>query len=329
MLTGLVLLAAQEAAGGRSTVSDPIRLQAEARATATIAAAQEAGADALVDAMRQTTAEAQRAAQAEIAAMVAMETIEAGRDQATSTAEALRDQATSTAEAGRDQTTATAQAQATSTAVAIIKTAVALQPTETVVAANASAYVAQKDWERRMAPYRAIGEAVFWSALGLFFVLACLWVFPRAWVAIQTRFLRVDNEADGVKWMFVGAGVVDAWRGKFKFTPYDHDRDRGPGQTIDPHRPDGLLPGSDPRVTERDQAVQALTRPVLAAGGGNGTSPRRRNFPVRTTLAPLAARPGPSRSYRVLQPGAALPAPVQRVLDNAVIASLDRDWEVG
>jgi hypothetical protein len=126
--------------------------------------------------------------------------------------------------------------------------------------------------------------------------------------------------------MLVGTkGLVEAWTGKFKATSYNSDRDRGPGQTIDPDRDGDLLPGSDPRVTERDQIVDGLTRPVQAAARGNGTGWRRSQLPApRWNHAPVG---GPQRAYRVLRPGAALPSQVRRVLDEAVVASLDRDWE--
>ncbi|MCP4589860.1 MAG: hypothetical protein GY842_03890, partial [bacterium] len=193
-------------------------------------------------------------------------------------------------------------------------------------AADTAAYVTAKTWEQRMAPWEFIGKGLFWTATGVFCFLACLWVFPRAWIALQMRFLRVNDEADGPQWMLVGTkGLIDAWTGKFKATPYNGDRDRGPGQTIDPDRDGGLLPGSDPKVTERDQIVDGLTRPVQASARGNGAGRRAVRLPApRWNHAPVG---GPQRGYRVLRPGAALPRPVRRVLDEAVVASLDRDWE--
>jgi hypothetical protein len=210
--------------------------------------------------------------------------------------------------------------------VAATATADFVAPTSTAIAADTSAYVTEKTWTQRTIPWTVVGKALFWSALGLFAILACVWVFPRAYVALQMRFLRVDDEADGSEWLFVGTkGLLGAWLEAAKVTPYNGDRDRGPGQTIDPDRPPGLLPGSDPKVTERDQFVDALTRPVQATAGGNGAGLRRPVLPApRWNHAPVS---GPVRPYRVLRPGTALPPQVQRVLDSTVVAALDRDWE--
>ncbi|MCP4542464.1 MAG: hypothetical protein GY832_35520 [Chloroflexi bacterium] len=361
VIVGLVLLAARDPGSqmpfvtpgtnndnDTNVIGDLIRLQAEARATSTVAAAQEAGADGMVAAMWQSTAEAQQAR--DHATAIAIASIEATRQAQAAAAEATKRaeialtsvaiekivveatieagqaQATATAEAQRDQATATARANATSTAVAATATANYVAPTSTAIAADTSAYVAEKTWEARTVPWTTVGKMAFWTALASFFILACVWIFPRAWIAVQMRFLRVDDEADGPQWMFVGTkGLIEAWSGQFKGTSYNSDRDRGPGQTIDPDRKAGLLPGSDPRVTERDQIVDALTRPVQAAGKGNGVGPRRPALPTpRWRHAPVG---GPARAYRVLRPGSTLPPQVQRVLDHAVVASLNRDWE--
>lgn len=366
VIIGLALLAAHDpgsqmsfpapSSGDMDAGVDPVRLQAEARATSTVAAAQEAGADGMVTAMWQSTTEAQRARDdATATAIAAVEATRQAQAAATARAEAAIEatkraeisltsvaiekmvveatieagqaQSTATAEAQREQATATARADATRTAVAATATAEYVAPTSTAIAADTSAYVTEKTWEARTVPWTTVGKVAFWSALALFFILACVWIFPRAWIAIQMRFLRVNDKADGPQWMIVGTrGLIEAWSGKFKATPYNSDRDRGPGQTIDPDREADLLPGSDPRVTERDQLVDALTRPVQAAAAvGNGARPRRPALPTpRWRHAPVA---GPARPYRVLRPGTALPAPVQRVLDHAVVASLDRDWE--
>ncbi len=342
-----------------SAADDPVGTQIAAQATSTVAAAQQAGADMMVTAMAQSTQEAQAAAaaaaeatrQAQIAATARVEaaaeatkraeiaatsvaieqivvqaTIEAGRAQGTATAQA---QATGAAIVVAEATSA-ARAQATRTAVAATTTAVWVEPTLDVINADTSAYVTEKTWAERTTPWTTVGKALFWSALGLLTVLACAWVFPRAWIALQMRFLRVNNEADGPEWMIVGTkGLIQAWTGMFKATPYSSDRDRGPGQTIDPDRSEGLLPGSDPAVTRRDQATQGLARPVLAA--------TRPAIPSRVGRS-LTQTPGilgrggrdltrQRRPYRVLQPDTPLPPTVQGELDDIVLQQLDKDWE--
>ncbi len=313
---------------------DPLMAQAYARMTATAAADAQFQADLVVTAAAQKTMAAMT-----MEASYAQSTAQARAD-ATSTADAgiqatrqahiqeteIAIEATvvaATLQAGQDQATSTAEAQATSTAMAATATAVIEGPTATVAFADTEAYLTEKEWERRTAPYKHVGMVVFWTALGTFFVLACFWLFPRAWIALQMRFLRADSEADAPRWMLVGTrNFIEAWTGRFQATPYNDDRDRGPGQTIESDRPAGLLPGSDPRVTERDQIVDGLTRPVLAAGNKAAT-PRRRLQAPRWTQVPGAS---PGRSYRVLQPGAELPASVRRQVDETVIAHLDGDW---
>ncbi|RLC79498.1 MAG: hypothetical protein DRJ03_23380 [Chloroflexi bacterium] len=355
LLAVAALLATACVSTGAPAGFDPLMNQANARMTATAAAAAQTEADVVVTAIAQKTAQARReefhaltveAAQANATTQSqadATATIEA-QAQATAqshveetrmaiegtmvaaTLQAGQSQGTATAEAQRSQATSTAQAQVAGTATAATATAQVENPIATRTAADTAAYVTTKTWEQRMAPWESVGKALFWTAIGLFGFLACLWVFPRAWIALQMRFLRVDDEADGSQWMFVGSkGLIQAWTGKFKATSYNGDRDRGPGQTIDSDREADLLPGSDPRVTERDQFVDALTRPVQVAARGNGTRPKRPSLPTpRWRHAPVA---GPARPYRVLQPGTTLPPQVQRVLDHAVVASLDRDWE--
>jgi hypothetical protein len=324
---------------------DPLMAQAYARMTATAAADAQFQADLVVTAAAQKTAaamtmEASYAQSTAQARADATSTADAGIEstrqahiqeteiaiEATvvaATLQAGHDQATETAEANRVRATATAEAQATSTAMAATATAVIEGPTATVAFADTEAYLTEKEWERRTAPYKHVGMVVFWTALGAFFVLACFWLFPRAWIALQMRFLRADSEADAPRWMLVGTrNFIEAWTGRFQATPYNDDRDRGPGQTIESDRPAGLLPGSDPRVTERDQIVDGLTRPVLAARNKAAT-PRRRLPASRWTQVPGTS---PGRSYRVLQPGAELPASVRRQIDETVIAHLDGDW---
>ncbi len=344
VIIGLVLLAvhdtgnqtpfvAPDKSGGTNVGGDPVRLQAEARATAEAQQARDnatATAIAAIEATRQAqaaaTASAEAAAEATKRAEIALTSVAIEKMVVEATIEAGQAQSTATAEAQRDQATTTAKANATSTAVAATATADYVAPTTTAIAADTSAYVTEKTWEARTVPWTTVGKVVFWSALALFFILACVWIFPRAWIAVQMRFLRINDEVDGPQWMIVGTkGLMEAWLGKFKATSYNSDRDRGPGQTIDPDRDADLLPGSDPRVTERDQFVDALTRPVQAAVRGGGARLKRPMLPApRWRHAPVA---GPMRPYRVLRPGTTLPPQVQRVLDHTVVASLDRDWE--
>jgi hypothetical protein len=299
----VVTAAAQKTMAAMTMEANYAQSTAQSRANAT------STADAGIEATRQAHIQETEIA---IEATVIAATLQAGYDQATETAEANRVRAT-----------ATAEAQATSTAMAATATAVIEGPTATVAIANTNAYLTEKKWQEQTAPFRYIGMTAFWMALGILFILACAWLLPRAWIALQMRFLRVDNEADGPRWMLVGTrNFIEAWAGKFQVTAYDSDRDRGPGQTIDPHQSPGLLPGSDPRVTERDQIVDGLTRPVLAAGNKAAT-PRRRLQAPRWTQVPGTS---PGRSYRVLQPGAELPASVRRQIDETVIAHLDGDW---
>ncbi|MCP4591887.1 MAG: hypothetical protein GY842_14215 [bacterium] len=345
VLLAMACVSTVTAPTGSNPNDDPLMAQAYARMTATAAADAQFQADLVVTAIAQKTAAAMT-----MEANAAHSTAQA-RTNATATADAgiqatrqTRIQETeiaieatviaATLQAGHDQATSTAEAQATSTAMAATATAVIEGPTATVAIADTEAYLTEKEWERRTAPYKHIGITVFWTALGIFFVLACFWLFPRAWIALQMRFLRVDNKADAPRWMLVGTrNFIEAWTGRFQATPYNDDRDRGPGQTIESDRPAGLLPGSDPRVTERDQIVDGLTRPVLAASlsnsrsmkaaGGKSTTPRRRLPAPRWTQVPGTS---PGRPYRVLKPGVELPASVRRQMDDTVIAHLDGDW---
>lgn len=381
VLVGIVLLAINDpsaipANSRHPAAADLYQAQAAARATATVATAQEAGANAMVDAAHQATtealqatAEAQRAAQAAAdatrqaqvdatAAVVAaaestrqatleeialQATLEAGRALATdaarsqiATVQAQHVQATESARS----TSQAALAHAVATAESATATAEYVAPTRTIVASDTETYLTSREWERRTAPWKEIGKAAFWTALGVLTLLACAWVFPRAWIALQMRFLRVKEDGDGPEWMVIGAqGLIKAWSGAFQATSYNSDRDRGPGQTLDPYQEAGLLPGGDPRVTERDQIVQGLTRPVqaAAAAGDSGSLRRASRRPgaaggTMSTRNPLAAIPGVSstgrRAYRVIPPGASLPPPVRRALDAAVVAHLDNDWRV-
>jgi len=315
---------------------DPLMNQASARMTVTAAHVVQAEADAIVTAIVQKTVEARQEDlhRLTVEASVAQATAQASADatatvvaQAEATAQRHVEETlvAATLQAGQAQATSTAQAQATGTAVAATATAQIENPIATRTAAETEAYVTTKTWEQRMAPWEFVGKALFWTAIGLFFVLACAWVFPRAWIALQTRFLRFDGGAgDGPKLVLVGSkGWTDAWLGRFVTTFYDGDRDRGPGQSIDQGGNASLLPGSDPRVTERDQIVDGLTRPVQAA-----RNDARSRTPRPRAPQPWRAMPAPSaRQYRVLNPEAALPSQVERVLDAAVMEKLDRDWE--
>lgn len=203
--------------------SDPLMAQAYARMTATAAADAQFQADLVVTAAAQKTMAAMT-----MEANYARSTAQARAD-ATSTADAgiqatrqahiqeteIAIEATvvaATLQAGHDQATSTAEAQATSTAMAATATAVIEGPTATVAIADTEAYLTEKEWERRTAPYKHVGMAIFWTALGTFFVLACFWLFPRAWIALQMRFLRADSEADAPRWMLVGTrNFIEAW----------------------------------------------------------------------------------------------------------------------
>jgi hypothetical protein len=332
---------------------DPLMNQASARMTATAAAAAQVQADAVVAAIVQKTAEARQetlhaltveAAQANATAQARADATATAAAQAAATAQSYVEetrvaiegtvvaatlqassaQGTATAEAQQVQATSTAQAQATGTATAATATAQVENPIATRTAADTAAYVTTKTWEQRMAPWEFVGKALFWAALGVFFLLACVWVFPRAWLAVQTRFLRFDSGAgDAPQVLLVGSrGWVDAWLGRFMATFYDGDRDRGPGQSIDQDGHAQLLPGSDPKVTERDQVVDALTRPEQA----RTTQANGRFRPRDPRWQALPTRSAP-RQYRVLDPQTALPPPVARVMDAAVMETLDRDWE--
>jgi hypothetical protein len=198
--------------------------------------------------------------------------------QATATAEAHRTAtavAATTTAAARAQATATAEANATSTAVFDVIATQTAAPIETRTAGQLAEEQAERDvrlkrleWEEKTAALVYVAEIAFWGTLIVICLWTLVWAIPRLYHLLALK-LGSRNDGGGDKAVFfvpLMDGLRAAWLDAPRLLAYDHDRDRGPGQVIDGSRT-GLLPGGDPSVTFRDQAIDMQTRPVIAAGG--------------------------------------------------------------
>jgi hypothetical protein len=245
--------------------------------------------------------------------------------QATSTARA---EATSTA-AAFARATETVQAQATGTAVAYAEATAVAAPIRTAEARQAAREQAameteleRLEWEQCTAPVLYILEMLFWVVLVLIGLATLVWAIPRLYHLLALRLASRGGENGDKVVYFVPlvGGIKEAWTGLPRLLAYDPDRDAGPGQVIEAEVVEsGPLPGGDPAVTMRDQAIDLVHRPVVA--GGRRPSQRTMRQIAEPERRPI---PGLRNVYtlrRLDQAGRA------GLLPPALVAALEADWE--
>lgn len=196
--------------------------------------------------------------------------------QTTATAQA---QATAAAET-RIRATATAQARATATAVAAEQATQTAIPEQTRTAWELAesdlehqSRMTRLQWEKWTTPLIYLSEL---GARGILIVLGIwtlFWGLPRLYHLLVLWASRgksgtgtgltilLPPDTDGAHWW---ERVRENWLGTPRLLAYNPARDKGPGQVINP-REDGPLPGFDPMVTARAQAVEL----AQAASGGD------------------------------------------------------------
>jgi hypothetical protein len=236
--------------------------------------------------------------------------------QATGTAQAIASattaaqlQATETAEAAATATSA-ASAQATQTA-APVETRTALQLEKE--SAETDAELTRLKWKRITAPVVYVAEIVFWGLLIVIGLVALIWAIPRLYHLLSLRVASQGGE-NGDKAVYVIpmiVGLIGAWLNPPDLVTYDPDRDEGPGLRIEAGGDARRLPGGNPQVAMRDQAVDMVHRSTMASG-------RR---PSQHTMQRLSQSP----RYRVLPP---TPLPHQLV-DTETVRILNADWRSG
>jgi hypothetical protein len=205
-----------------------------------------------------------------------------------------------------------AQAQATSTSEArAVETAVAA-PTATLQAAQVKKELTELEWEETTAPIVHILTIVFWIVLIVIGLWTLFWGIPRFYHLLALRLAARDGGGGDKAVLVVPlvGGLWKAWRDFPSLLTYDADRDSGPGQVIKATGEAKLLPGGDAEVTMRDQAVDLMTRPVVAGG-------RR---PSRRAVQQMTQTP----AYRILSPSK---RPPDQLIDAESIEVLEAEWK--